>query len=136
MIGGKKIDLRVLHQVSGVVRPGEMVAILGPSGAGKSTLLDVLAGRKTSGVISGIVRFNGEKRTPSMRRQLGYVEQQDVLLGTLTVRQMLMYTAMLKMDQSISKKQKEAEVHPSHRTFTHSHIRTFIHIHICACMCV
>ena len=29
--------------VSGIVRPGELLAIMGPTGAGKSTLMDVLA---------------------------------------------------------------------------------------------
>lgn len=37
-------DRRILHNVSGEFRSGELTCILGPSGAGKSTLLNILAG--------------------------------------------------------------------------------------------
>ena len=81
---------------------------MGPSGSGKTTLLDVLAGRKTQGVISGDILFSAQ--TPSMnflRRFTGYVEQFDTLLDILTVREMLLYTAEMKrpVDEPLSTKE-------------------------------
>lgn len=40
----------LLKQLSGVVRPGELLAVMGPSGCGKTTFLDLLARRIKSGM--------------------------------------------------------------------------------------
>ena len=55
-------DTRLLHDSSGFVRPGEIVAVMGPSGAGKTTLFNVLA------LKGGAQHFavSGEKETKSM----------------------------------------------------------------------
>ncbi|KAI3436016.1 hypothetical protein D9Q98_002073 [Chlorella vulgaris] len=93
----KKETLSLLQNVGGYLLPGEMSALLGPSGSGKTTLLDLLAGRKTVGKTEGSIAFAGNKLTPAfIRRFTGYVEQFDTLLGSLTVHEMLMYTAELK----------------------------------------
>lgn len=54
-VGGKD----VLRQVSGLVKPGQVMAIMGASGAGKTSLLDILARRHKSGTISGQIYVNG-----------------------------------------------------------------------------
>ena len=75
---------------------------MGPSGSGKTTLLDVLAGRKTQGTISGDIAFSNHRPTKMfLRRYTGYVEQFDTLLGILTVKEMMMYTAELKVSHSL-----------------------------------
>lgn len=40
----------LLKQLSGIVRPGELLAVMGPSGCGKTTFLDLLARRIKSGM--------------------------------------------------------------------------------------
>ena len=58
---------------------------------------DILSGRKTTGTTEGVISFSGSQPSRAfLRRFTGYVEQFDTLLGTLTVREMLLYTAELK----------------------------------------
>lgn len=82
------------------------------TGSGKTTCLDILSGRKTAGKIEGDVRFGGMKPTVAFwRRYTGYVEQFDTLLPTLTVEQMLLYTAELKrpLDEPMSVKKQAVD---------------------------
>ena len=59
--------------------------------------MDVLSGRKTQGQIDGVIRYADAAPTQALlRKYVGYVEQFDVLIETLTVQEMLMYTAELK----------------------------------------
>ncbi|KAK9808027.1 hypothetical protein WJX73_006051 [Symbiochloris irregularis] len=88
-----------------------MTALMGPSGSSKTTLLDVLAGRKTVGTIEGAIRFSGVNVSKHyLRRHTGYVEQFDTLLDSLTVREMLLYTAELKDPSNVPFREKAARV--------------------------
>ena len=49
--------LQLLHNITGAFQPGVLLALMGVTGAGETTLLDVLAGRKTGGVIEGEIRI-------------------------------------------------------------------------------
>ena len=67
--------------------------------------------RKRSGSISGEVRLNGWVQDPiSFRRCSGYVEQFDVQSPELTVRETVLFSARLRLDQTVvdteEKKQK------------------------------
>jgi len=107
----KKQSLTILKNLAGSFEAGKATALLGPSGSGKTTLMDVLSNRKTVGKIEGEILFGGRTPTKKMLRRLcGYVEQFDTLVGELTVRQMLMYTAELKLTTNFTKKDKELRV--------------------------
>lgn len=90
-------EKQVLKQVSGYLEPGHMLAIMGPSGCGKSTMLDTLAGRLASNAKwTGEIRVNGHESRLSYGKA-AYVTQDEVMIGTLTVRETLMYAALLRL---------------------------------------
>ncbi|XP_076458336.1 protein white-like [Babylonia areolata] len=95
---------QIIKGVSGVVKPGTLLAIMGASGAGKSTLMNVLTNRNLKGyMIEGDVQVNGVRAGSSIRNVSAYVQQDDIFFGTLTVRETLTFRAMLRMDQNIKK---------------------------------
>lgn len=86
----------LLRQVSGIVMPGELCAIMGPSGAGKSTLLEALSGRITHG-LEGTRTLSGRRLTSAFRRQSAFVMQDDALIGAMTVFENIYYSALLRL---------------------------------------
>ena len=94
---------QLLKGVSGIIRPGELVAIMGASGAGKTTLLNVLNHRNTSGLkISGQRCLNGVRVGPdTLTSMSAYIQQDDLFIGTLTVREHLTFQARVRMDADI-----------------------------------
>jgi ATP-binding cassette, subfamily G (WHITE), member 2, SNQ2 len=74
-------QLRLLNNIYGYVRPGELTALMGASGAGKTTLLDVLASRKNIGVITGEKLVDGLPPGTDFQRGTSYAEQLDVHEG-------------------------------------------------------
>ncbi|KAJ1725983.1 hypothetical protein LPJ61_005503 [Coemansia biformis] len=103
---------RILHDISGAVYPGELVAIMGSSGAGKTTLMNVLSGRVQGGKLHGEINFMGAKRDPhSFKRMLAFVEQDDLMYPTLTVEETLRTSAQLRLpDTKYTRAEKEARV--------------------------
>ncbi|KAH7685380.1 Sulfate-transporting ATPase protein [Dioscorea alata] len=95
----------ILNGITGMVSPGEMMAILGPSGSGKSTLLSVLAGR-LHGRHGGAVLVNGKEMTKSVTRRTGFVTQDDVLYPHLTVRETLVFCALLRLPRTVARAEK------------------------------
>ncbi|CAN6618060.1 hypothetical protein TRVA0_007S01222 [Trichomonascus vanleenenianus] len=90
-----KSGATILDGVSGIVRPGEIMALMGPSGCGKTTLLNVLAYRSKLGS-EGSMRINNTPATKHLIQQLSsYVEQEDSLIGSLTVRETIDFAAQL-----------------------------------------
>lgn len=74
--------------------PGRITAVMGPSGAGKTTLLSALAGKTVGCTISGSILING-KSDPihSYRKIIGFVPQDDIVHGNLTVEENLWFSA-------------------------------------------
>uniref|UniRef100_A0A672KPG1 Broad substrate specificity ATP-binding cassette transporter ABCG2 n=1 Tax=Sinocyclocheilus grahami TaxID=75366 RepID=A0A672KPG1_SINGR len=103
------VHKEILVDLNGIMRPG-LNAILGPTGSGKSSFLDVLAARKDPAGLSGEVLINGALQPPNFKCLSGYVVQDDIVMGTLTVRENLCFSAALRLSSQISPGEKEARV--------------------------
>lgn len=78
--------------VSGVAEPGSLLAIMGASGAGKTTLLDILSAQNVGGKnIAGNIRVNGRNIESKIKNISAYCQQQDLFIGTLTVKEHLTF---------------------------------------------
>ncbi|KAK9820341.1 hypothetical protein WJX72_009201 [[Myrmecia] bisecta] len=100
-VNGKKM-LQLLRECSGAFRPGILTALVGSSGAGKTTLMDVLAGRKTTGIIEGDVRVSGHPKVQAtFARVMGYVEQNDIHSPHITVYESLVFSARLRFTKDV-----------------------------------
>jgi ABC-type multidrug transport system ATPase subunit len=94
--GGK----RILDNVSLSIFPGELVAIVGGSGTGKTSLLHALNG--FSPATGGTLLYNGvslDQDIDLLRPLLGYVPQDDIVHGELTVERTLQYAARLRLPE-------------------------------------
>uniref|UniRef100_A0A1B6ICC2 Protein white n=1 Tax=Homalodisca liturata TaxID=320908 RepID=A0A1B6ICC2_9HEMI len=93
----------ILKNVTGVAYPGELMALMGSSGAGKTTLLNSLTFRAPKTLaVTGHRAINGVPVDANALAALSaYVQQDDLFIGTLTVREHLIFQALVRMDRHI-----------------------------------
>ena len=102
----------ILSGVQGIALPGQLMAIMGASGAGKTTFLDLLARKNKRGVAQGNFYINGEKiPDDEYRSVIGFVDQDDTLLPTLTVHETIMTSALLRLPRDMNISIKEQRVY-------------------------
>ncbi|KAF7822749.1 ABC transporter G family member 9 [Senna tora] len=110
---GKAEEKVILKQVSGIAKAGEMLAMLGPSGSGKTTLLTALGGRLGSDsghqILRGTITYNDHPFSNGINTRLGFVTQHDLLYPHLTVTETLVFTALLRLPNTLSKHHKVAQ---------------------------
>ena len=117
----------LLHNLSGAITGG-LWAVMGPSGSGKSTLLNTLACRlDVNTVVQGEMRLNGAQyNNAELKRLSGYVMQDDMLNGYLSVEETLMYTAELRLPREFTYKQRRERVEEVITDLGLTHVRKAI----------
>merc|ERR1719242_2388550 len=102
-VGDKHDGRQILHNFTGEIASGQLLAVMGGSGAGKSTFLDSLSGRSNLNqlTVEGELAINGYKfditNQELIRSIATYVPQSDVLCPTQTVEEALLFNARLKL---------------------------------------
>lgn len=98
---------QISSHVSMSIKPSEFVAFVGGSGAGKSTFMKCISGVDTPS--SGTVLLNGEnlyENYETLKYNIGYVPQDDIVYSNLTLYDMLNYAAKLRMPDNTSQKER------------------------------
>jgi ATP-binding cassette subfamily G (WHITE) protein 2 len=121
-------DRKLLNKVSGSVH-GKFLAIMGGSGSGKTTLLNYLARRMQRAMKKeeGVSQLNGAEYSRSTLKQVaGYVVQDDLLFGNLTVEETLMYSARLRLPHEVTEEERAARVEDAMQRLGLLHCRNTI----------
>jgi ABC-type multidrug transport system ATPase subunit len=101
----------ILDRVTVTVEPSEFVAVLGGSGAGKTTFLNCINGYEEA--TSGAVYMDGinlYQHKDTLKKQIGYVPQEDLLRNGISVRQTLRYIAKMRLPADVSKDEREKRI--------------------------
>ena len=115
---------QILSGIQGIAQPGQLMAIMGASGAGKTSFLDILARKKKRGVVEGQFYVNGEKVIDNEYRSVvGFVDQEDTMLPTLTVHETILTSALLRLPRDMGISAKEERVYEVEKQLGIYHIR-------------
>jgi len=109
-VGAAASSKRILNDVSLSIAPREFVGVVGTSGAGKSTLVMALNGFCRA---DGHVLVNGDdlyRHFDLYRTMVGYVPQDDIVHGDLTVSAGLRYAARLRLPPDTSAQEIEQRI--------------------------
>ncbi|MDD7254633.1 ATP-binding cassette domain-containing protein [Bullifex porci] len=104
---GKKVLLRDIHMH---IPQGRMVMLLGGSGAGKTTFLNAITGFEKA---DATVLLNGRdvyKDFESLKYEIGFVPQQDLIRYNDTVEKTISDSADLRLPLSISKQEEKKKI--------------------------
>ncbi|KAF3639315.1 ABC transporter G family member 37 [Capsicum annuum] len=113
--------IKIINDVSGVIKPGRMTLLLGPPGCGKTTLLKALSGNLDKSLkVSGEISYNGYKLAEFIpQKTSAYISQNDLHIPEMTVRETLDYSSRFQgvgnradIMIDLSRREKEAGIVP------------------------
>ncbi|KAJ1376743.1 P-loop containing nucleoside triphosphate hydrolase, partial [Sesbania bispinosa] len=98
ILPSRRQHINILRDVSGIIKPARMTLLLGPPSSGKTTLLLALAGKLDPKLkFSGKVTYNGHEMNEFVpQRTAAYVDQNDLHIGEMTVRETLAFSARVQ----------------------------------------
>ncbi|KAM3377924.1 hypothetical protein P3S68_010337 [Capsicum galapagoense] len=117
----KVAKIKIINDVSGVIKPGRMTLLLGPPGCGKTTLLKALSGNLDKSLkVSGEISYNGYKLAEFVpQKTSAYISQNDLHFPEMTVRETLEYSSRFlgvgsraDIMSDLSRREKEAGIIP------------------------
>ncbi|VFQ96993.1 unnamed protein product [Cuscuta campestris] len=103
----RKKHKHLMRSVTGKLMPGRISAVMGPSGAGKTTFLSAVVGKITGCTITGSILINGQDVSiQCYRKIIGFVPQDDIVHGNLTVEENLRFNARCRLAEDLPKADK------------------------------
>ncbi|XP_057428579.1 ABC transporter G family member 24-like [Lotus japonicus] len=103
----KAQNKHILRCVTGKIKPGHITAVMGPSGAGKTTFLSAIAGKALGCKVTGSIFINGKNESiQSYKKIMGFVPQDDIVHGNLTVEENFRFSAQCRLSADLSKPNK------------------------------
>ena len=105
--------ISILDSSYGYIEAGQVLALMGPSGSGKTTLLNTIAHRMSSSKadVRGKIMINGQEVSRTKLQHLSsYVEQEDALIGSLTVAETISFAARLALGGELSPNDRKTRV--------------------------
>jgi len=105
-------DLNILQNISVSFKPREFIVVVGQSGGGKSTFVDAVAGYRPATPPSRVLVNDIDiyQHFDSIRNDIGFVPQKDIIHMELTVYQALDFAAQLRMPGDTSPEERHKRV--------------------------
>lgn len=99
---------KAIDNISFNARPGEVLGLLGPNGAGKSTTMKILSGfiRQDEG-IARVCGMDVMRQSMEVRRNLGYLPENNPLYPEMYVREFLDFIASVYKVEKAAKRIQE-----------------------------
>ncbi|KAI7724924.1 hypothetical protein M8C21_012702 [Ambrosia artemisiifolia] len=114
----------LLRSVSGKISPGRVSAVMGPSGAGKTTFLSALTGKARGCTVNGSILINGKRESMnSYKKIIGFVPQDDIVHGDLTVEENLWFSARCRLPAKLSQAEKVLVIERTIESLGLQHVR-------------
>merc|ERR1712161_69486 len=115
----------IMQGASGTMKHGTVTAIMGASGAGKTTMLNLLSGKADK--TSGIIKINGEEREMcEFKDVIGFAPQVDTMHRNLTVEDIIIHNALMRLPVNMSKEEKLRRVDDVLEVLEIDHVRDTI----------